>query len=35
MILIPGDTAEFNRHADFPVLSAMGHVPLVIEVPGR
>ena len=35
MILIPGDTAEFNQNADFPVISAMGHTPLVIEVPGR
>lgn len=35
MILIPGETAEFNLHADFPVISAMGHIPLVIEVPGR
>jgi hypothetical protein len=32
-ILIPGDTASFDLDADIAVISAMGHSPLVIEVP--
>ncbi len=32
-ILIPGDTAAYDLNTDIAVISAMGHVPLVIEAP--
>ncbi len=34
-ILIPGDTLTFTSDRDFPVVTAMGRVPLVFEVPER
>jgi len=34
LILIPGDSATFSGK-DYPVLTAMGRNPLVIEVPGH